>query len=839
MRRRLIVGLIVTLVALTSLYQLRVHLLTAVFNSALADVNITLLQLEGLKLGWRGGDIEQMVLGVGEDQTPQTFQGLHFTYAVLDLRPESLSFEHVELKRPTFDGGQPANSTWKLSDVLRLLMEIPLHTVSIDALVVGEVSLFENGSPLRLLATLDNHHFRLEVESGDKNLQVKLTRLTQDKHTAYVAVASTDGPIGELRGEMNFLLGKYDFAGSGELRLEVAMPWVESLIDFSNVTPAVSGELLLRFSGQVDDEIERYNRLSLDLEILPETELDIVLARLNSDINVSLSVPQSLYLSTQYSSKQGAALLLSGNTLAWELHERTSNVEAEGQLSNIKCQYHASLECRLALDMKVDADKLVLLTEESLRIQNLLLGLAIEVELADDTVSVVMQPGQWLSADSVEQGDIHVLEPVLIVDTVAILKYHLPSGDMEIATDKLQFLLPRLQLPDLNIATLLNVQDLDLVLESGGELRGSGQLAAETINFQRPDIWLPALGIDSKWVLVDQNLSVEGQVLGGRQIPLFIVSTDYQLDIAHGTAQLRSNNISFDHQSKRLSQHFSSWPFEWDIFEGQLSLDVNLGWQNNEHGTDFRADILHSAQGLAGIYKDIGFVGYNSNIEAEIRSPNDIRTVRTATVSVQSLDVGVPIERIRAKFNVDTALKKLTLEGAEAHLFGGRLWIDEATYRADYPHNRFYVGVDNMDVDQLLELAGYEAVQGTGIISGLLPLDASSAGVTMQRGMLAAKAPGGVFRYHSEISAGTNPAMLQVTEALKNYQYSIFQVEADYLDTGDLVLKMLLRGSNPDLQNGRPIHLNLNVTDNIPSLLKSLQSGRVIADSVSRQLGGG
>ena len=129
-------------------------------------------------------------------------------------------------------------------------------------------------------------------------------------------------------------------------------------------------------------------------------------------------------------------------------------------------------------------------------------------------------------------------------------------------------------------------------------------------------------------------------------------------------------------------------------------------------------------------------------------------------------------------------------------------------------------------------------MEGTGRISGLLPLDVTRSGVTMERGMLAAKAPGGVFRYSTEVVVGTNPAMVQVIEALSNYHYTIFQIEADYLESGDLVLEMVMRGSNPDLQQGRPIHLNLNVTDNIPTLLKSLQSGRVIADTISKKLGG-
>jgi hypothetical protein len=174
----------------------------------------------------------------------------------------------------------------------------------------------------------------------------------------------------------------------------------------------------------------------------------------------------------------------------------------------------------------------------------------------------------------------------------------------------------------------------------------------------------------------------------------------------------------------------------------------------------------------------------------------------------------------------------------ESRVFGGRVWIEDAVYHAGSAHNRIDIGVDGLQLGQLLALAGYDAVEGTGHISGLLPLDVSATGVVMERGMLAARAPGGVLRYRAEVTADTNPSLASAIGALSNYQYNIFQVEADYLENGDLLLEMLLRGRNPDYQQGRPIHLNLNITDNIPVLLKSLQAGRVIADTISKKLGG-
>jgi hypothetical protein len=58
--------------------------------------------------------------------------------------------------------------------------------------------------------------------------------------------------------------------------------------------------------------------------------------------------------------------------------------------------------------------------------------------------------------------------------------------------------------------------------------------------------------------------------------------------------------------------------------------------------------------------------------------------------------------------------------------------------------------------------------------------------------------------------------------------------EVFYGDDGELLLALQLRGYNPDMNNGQAINLNVNITDNIPSLLKSLQASRVITNELER-----
>ena len=58
--------------------------------------------------------------------------------------------------------------------------------------------------------------------------------------------------------------------------------------------------------------------------------------------------------------------------------------------------------------------------------------------------------------------------------------------------------------------------------------------------------------------------------------------------------------------------------------------------------------------------------------------------------------------------------------------------------------------------------------------------------------------------------------------------------EVFYDEDGELLLNVQLQGRNPDMNDGQAINLNVNITDNIPSLLKSLQASRVITDELER-----
>ena len=839
MPKRFLILLILIFAIAAGLYQVRIQLLTTGINSALAQADIRLLQLEGLKLGWRGADIDKLVLGVGPGSARQSLQGIHFTYSILDVQPHALVVKRAVLTLPDdSEGQQGSRAPLLLSDILAQILAGPLHSIDLEALEVEGFSSPALQLPVSLQARWEEGKFSLEATDQSKQLQLQLDRRSGSDRFLSMKLENSDGPAIDFSATITRQNAQHHVEGEGQLSLDSSLLMLAGIVELPEPLSTVSGDVLFRLSGELDDDLQAMGGHNWELQLLPQTALELGLVNEGTEVAVQLSLPQPLIITVQPGAEKDAIVAFAGQAVAWQLTEKLQTIEAEGGLSAIQCQYLVALNCEAVLSLALNAAQITLPGDQPMVLQRPQLQAVAKLSLDAQNVTAVLEPGQWLSIELLAQGDIQAVEPVLIANSAGHLQYGLAEGVLSLHVDALELSLPRVKTPEVNVATLLQLQGVELSRDTDGLLNASARVRAEAINLQRPDTWLPALGLDSKVEFSGQGISLAGDVRGNGELPLFTFTADYTLDDGLGRARILADDMLLGTDGSRLSQQFSYWPFEWDIFGGSLNLDLGLNWKNGEQGIEIQGELKQQMSGVAGVYGDIGFLGLDVDFAAEILSLDQLVTTEPATMSLESLDVGVPIEAIKTRFQLDVVRRQLEIESAQARLFDGRVWVEEATYIAGRDHNPIFIGVDGMQLNKLLQLAGYDAVRGTGTISGLLPLDVNEAGFTMERGMLAAKAPGGVFSYEAEIAADSNPAMVQVIEALKNYHYTIFQIEADYLDNGDLVLAMVLRGSNPELQQGRPIHLNLNVTDNIPTLLKSLQSGRVIADKVSKRVGG-
>jgi hypothetical protein len=196
------------------------------------------------------------------------------------------------------------------------------------------------------------------------------------------------------------------------------------------------------------------------------------------------------------------------------------------------------------------------------------------------------------------------------------------------------------------------------------------------------------------------------------------------------------------------------------------------------------------------------------------------------------------VQNIEWQYRFDTAGDRFNIDDASAELLGGNIAIPEFEYRADRDQNELAVVIDNLDLASIVELADYPGLVVEGRISGYLPLQLRGDIILIEAGLVAALQPGGAIQYTpANPIPSSNPSIQLVNDALSNYQFTTMNTDVFYDGIGDLRLVVQLRGTNPDMNNGQGINLNVNITDNIPTLMRSLQASRIITDALEQSLG--
>ena len=82
----------------------------------------------------------------------------------------------------------------------------------------------------------------------------------------------------------------------------------------------------------------------------------------------------------------------------------------------------------------------------------------------------------------------------------------------------------------------------------------------------------------------------------------------------------------------------------------------------------------------------------------------------------------------------------------------------------------------------------------------------------------------------------TTPGLSLAIKALRNFVYKQMDVDVKLAPTGDLNLLVKLQGHSPDVEKGRPINFNLNVSENLPALMESLKASDNFSKRVQQRL---
>ncbi|MEJ6654524.1 MAG: YdbH domain-containing protein [Pseudomonas sp.] len=333
--------------------------------------------------------------------------------------------------------------------------------------------------------------------------------------------------------------------------------------------------------------------------------------------------------------------------------------------------------------------------------------------------------------------------------------------------------------------------------------------------------------------------SSSGLMLSGSLAALSGLNTDLQLNWPSGEAWRLDMTLReiFLRAADPLAATFADWPALLSFSSGRVNGTLQA---TGRTGLD-RIKGQLALSGGQGIYDRASFSGLSLPLTVSLQG----ETLRLGTdaLNLSSLDPGMPLGPLRASGTYTAELSSLAsgaleLRSASLGVLDGRILLEPARVDMGQARQTLVAVVQGVELARLFEVYPAEGLSGQGTLDGRFPVSFANGKLQIKGGRLQARQPG-VLRYQAQQLrdlAATNPGMEQLALALDDFHYQVLASDLSYDERGVLVLGLRLEGSNPAFQQGRPVHLNIRLEEDIPALLTSLQLSGQVSEIIRKRV---
>lgn len=370
---------------------------------------------------------------------------------------------------------------------------------------------------------------------------------------------------------------------------------------------------------------------------------------------------------------------------------------------------------------------------------------------------------------------------------------------------------------------------------AGGDLTGTVNLLSSTPLTLKSDLrfkgWVGA-DRDQADVVGTLALADDKVQASGKLDTAFFKGADFNL--AHNLTSSRgqlTGKFRMEVKAPLFKALFADWDEPYEVTGGVGVSYVTLGWTSD--AVTVQADL--ALQNIAGRYDDYTFVGLGGQLKLDSSSASDFSqwSFGPTPVAIAEIDVGFPLRETTLVLAMNGDL--LEVQDLKLKLLGGTATITPFSYDLNEGATTFDILLDNVDLAEVLALEGGD-ITGTGQLQGRLPVVIEAGEAAVVDGLVKAAGGGTIMLSESLAQPTGQPNLDFALTALQNFAYSELNAAVNYSRNGDLLLGVTLKGRNPAVEKGRPIHYNLNISENIPVLLESLRMQDQVTERVERQI---
>jgi len=300
---------------------------------------------------------------------------------------------------------------------------------------------------------------------------------------------------------------------------------------------------------------------------------------------------------------------------------------------------------------------------------------------------------------------------------------------------------------------------------------------------------------------------------------------------------IRSNSqISLSSESSLINVLVSDWQNNFDA-TGSLLLNLTASL-NTETLNLFDLYGELSIKNSNIFLDDIAIRGIN------LKAPFNLKNSQIFTdwigIEIDQASLGVKLNEIKGRLRYSPS--KLNIDAFKMKVLGGKAHNEPLDYTFGSSITRTKISFANLQLPRLVALADDE-IHASGVIDGSVQLsilfeENGSPGIVIENGSLSARSPGGLIQYNiggQSVELAKQSDFDFALTALENFNYRQLSSSIILTQTGELKLGVSLLGSNPQVKDGQMIQYNLNIDQNIFTLLRSLQLSNRLSDRIGEK----
>jgi hypothetical protein len=221
-----------------------------------------------------------------------------------------------------------------------------------------------------------------------------------------------------------------------------------------------------------------------------------------------------------------------------------------------------------------------------------------------------------------------------------------------------------------------------------------------------------------------------------------------------------------------------------------------------------------------------------------------VRSLSLTELIIEDIDMGVPLTDIMAEFELDEStqgpLPSLGVNAVSLSVFDGSISGRGLKIDLNADQYMFPLRLKGLNLESIIELQQLDGLSASGRLDGLLPITLTKEGVRVEQGRIIAQAPGGRIKYVPEEDVKPGRASSSGAELLlrilEDLTYDSMEVEVDYEDNGEMEMQLAIKGVSPQVDAQRPVHFNMNLQQNVLTLLRGLRYVDGISEDIENSV---